>query len=155
MKFRFFSVVVFALFAVWNVQGQLLWQISGNGLTKTSYLFGTHHLIDKDKIPQVDSILSLCKQTDVVVGEMDMKTPGMQKRLMQESVMKGKKMKDLVSDSDYQMLDAEFKSLMGVGMNILGSFKPMMLMTMHQLTLYLKSTGIKKQMQGIFCMQCI
>ncbi|MBC8172521.1 MAG: TraB/GumN family protein, partial [Chitinophagales bacterium] len=25
----------------------LLWEISGNGLTKPSYLFGTVHLIDK------------------------------------------------------------------------------------------------------------
>jgi len=32
-----------------------------------------------------------------------------------------------------------------VGMSVLGSFKPMMLMSMHQLVLYLKSTGSKKQ----------
>lgn len=132
-----------------NVQSQLLWKISGNGLRETSYLFGTHHLIDKALIPQFDSILAVCGQTDAVVGEMDMKTPGMQKKMMQGSVMKGKKMKDLVSASDYLMLDAEFKGVMGVGMNVLGSFKPMMLMSMHQLLLYLKTTGSKKQPQAV------
>lgn len=142
-RFRF--VLVILLFVTFHVQGQLLWKISGNGLNKNSYLFGTHHLIDKDLIPQFDSILALCAQSDAVVGEMDLKQPGMQKKMMQGSVMKGKKMKDLVSAADYQLLDSEFKSLMGVGMSMLGSFKPMMLMTMHQLTLYLRSSGIKKQ----------
>jgi len=128
-----------------HAQGQLLWKISGNGLKKSSYLFGTHHLIDKDKIPQFDSILAVCAQADAVVGEMDLKEPGIQKKMMQGSVMKGRKMKDLVSPADFQMLDTEFKSVMGVGMSLLGSFKPMVLMSLHQLTLYLKLSGLKKQ----------
>ena len=128
-----------------HAQGQLLWKISGNGLKKSSYLFGTHHLIDKDTIPQFDSILAVCAQADAVVGEMDLKEPGIQKKMMQGSVMKGKKMKDLVSPADFQMLDTEFKSVMGVGMSLLGSFKPMVLMSLHQLTLYLKMSGLKKQ----------
>jgi len=145
MKCRFRLVLIFTLFIAVNAQGQLLWKISGNGLKKSSFLFGTHHLIDKELIPQFDSIMAVCGQSDAVVGEMDLKTPGMQKKMMQGAVMKGKKMKDLVSASDYQLLDTEFKSVMGVGMSVLGSFKPMMLMSMHQLVLYLKSTGSKKQ----------
>ena len=145
MKCRFRLVLIFTLFIAVNAQGQLLWKISGNGLKKSSFLFGTHHLIDKELIPQFDSIMAVCGQSDAVVGEMDLKTPGMQKKMMQGAIMKGKKMKDLVSASDYQLLDTEFKSVMGVGMSVLGSFKPMMLMSMHQLVLYLKSTGSKKQ----------
>lgn len=127
------------------VQAQLLWKISGNGLAKDSYLFGTHHLIDRNLIPQFDKILNLCGQTDAMVGELILSQPGLQGKMLKGSTMKGKKMKDLVSADDYELLDTEFKSLMGVGMGMLGSFKPMMLMTMHQLTLYLKSAGIKKQ----------
>jgi len=145
MKNRSVLVLIFTLFIAVNAHGQLLWKISGNGLNKSSYLFGTHHLIDKEMIPQFDSVMAVCGQSDAVVGEMDLKTPGMQKKMMQGAVMKGKKMKDLVSASDYQLLDTEFKSVMGVGMSVLGSFKPMMLMSMHQLVLYLKSTGSKKQ----------
>lgn len=128
-----------------NLQAQLLWKVSGNGLAKDSYLFGTHHLIDRNLIPQFDKILNLCGQTDVMVGEMVLSQPGLQGKMLKGSMMKGKKIKDLVTTEEYEMLDAEFKSLMGVGMSMLGSFKPMMLMTMHQLTLYLKSAGIKKQ----------
>lgn len=149
MNIRSFSLLIGAWLLTWSAQGQLLWKVSGNGLTSSSYLFGTHHLIDKDLIPQFDSVLSICGQVDAVVGEMDMKTPGMQKKMMKGSVMKGKKIKDLVSAEDYQLLDTEFKSLLGVGMNFLGSFKPMLLMSMHQLTLYLKSNGIKKQPTSI------
>ena len=144
MKLRTVFVLVFILLLAVDVQGQLLWRISGNGLSKNSYLIGTHHLIDKGLIPQFDSILALCGQTDAVVGEMDLKTSGMQKKMMDESLMKDKKIKDLVSASDYKLLDSEFKSVVGLGMSVLGSFKPMMLMSMHQIFLYLKSTGSKK-----------
>jgi len=145
MNTRSTLLLLFILFLSVRVQAQLLWKISGNGLSENSYLFGTHHLIDKDLVPQFDSILAVCGQTDVVVGEMDLKTPGMQKKMMKGSVMKGKTMKDLVSASDYQLLDTEFKSVMGLGMKMLGSFKPMMLMTMHEVMLYMKSSGVKKQ----------
>jgi uncharacterized protein YbaP (TraB family) len=145
MNTRFYLLLLFILFLTVQVQAQLLWKISGNGLSEKSYLFGTHHLIDKDQIPQFDSILTVCGQANAVVGEMDLKTPGMMKKMMQGSVMKGKKIKDLVSASDYQLLDTEFKSVMGLGMSMLGSYKPMMLMSMHQVMLYMKSTGVKKQ----------
>lgn len=145
MKSKLCWILVLAWLLAPAAQGQLLWKISGHDLKKPSYLFGTHHLIDKSLIPNFDSILSICGQSDAVVGEMDMKTPGLQRKMMQNSVMKGKNIRDLVSETDYSMLDKEFKSLMGLGMNMLGSFKPMMLMTMHQMTLYIKSSESKKQ----------
>lgn len=136
---------VLLVFLCLNLQAQLLWKVSGNGLTKDSYLFGTHHLIDRNLIPQFDKILSLCGQTDAMVGELVLNQPGLQSKMLKGSMMKDMKIKDLVSAEEYELLDAEFKSLMGVGMSMLGSFKPMMLMTMHQLTLYLKTSGVKKQ----------
>lgn len=145
MKKKSVLILILTLLFVLNVQGQLLWKISGNGLNQSSYLFGTHHLIDKNLIPKFDSILTICSVSDVVVGEMDLKTPGIQTKMLKGSIMKGKKMKDLVSTSDYQLLDREFKATMGIGMNVLGSFKPMMLISMHQLVLYQMSTGSKKQ----------
>jgi len=145
MNSRSYPLLFIVFLLSLSVHGQLLWKISGNGLGKDSYLFGTHHLIDKSLIPQFDSILAVCGQADAVVGEMDLKTPGMQKKMMKGSVMKGKTIKDLVTASDYLLLDSEFKSLMGLGMGLLGTFKPMMLMTMHQALLYMNSSGIKKQ----------
>jgi len=74
-----FSIVVaiIALCIAFNANAQLLWKISGNGLAKPSYLFGTHHLIEKEQIKGFNKILAISKQADAVVGEMDMSDPNM------------------------------------------------------------------------------
>jgi uncharacterized protein YbaP (TraB family) len=49
---------------------QLLWEISGNGLEKPSFLYGTMHLGD-DRIYQFnDSLMPLFNQGDVFAGEI-------------------------------------------------------------------------------------
>jgi len=67
MKLKFFKMVFIALFFIVSAQAQLLWKVSGNGLSKPSYLFGTHHLIEKEQIKDFDKILSLSGQADAVV----------------------------------------------------------------------------------------
>jgi uncharacterized protein len=150
MKHRSVLLLVFSLLlSLWGVQAQLLWKVTGNGISKPGYLFGTHHLISKDQIPDFDRIMLLCEQTEAVVGEIDMDEPGSKLKTMQGSMMKEMKIKDLVSDTDYQMLDAEFKSLAGVGMNMLGSMKPMALVSLFQVMSYLKSEGIEEQPEPV------
>lgn len=56
-----------------TANSQLLWRISGNGLVKPSYLFGTHHISPTsiiDSIPGFNDALSSC---DVVYGEVSKK----------------------------------------------------------------------------------
>jgi uncharacterized protein len=72
MSRRNFLVALFVMSFMVSVHAQLLWKVSGNGLSKPSYLFGTHHLIEKDQINGFDKILELAGQQDAVVGEMDM-----------------------------------------------------------------------------------
>lgn len=46
-------------------ENSLLWKISGNGLQKPSYLFGTHHLIPisfLDSIPGIEAALEETEQ---------------------------------------------------------------------------------------------
>jgi uncharacterized protein YbaP (TraB family) len=145
MKVRLLILSLIGLSLFNAAQGQLLWKISLKGLSGESYLFGTHHLIDKDMIPHIDTILTISSHTDAIVGEMDMNLPGMQGKLMKASLLKGTNMKKLVSAEDYQLLDREFKSLLGMGMKLLGIYKPMMLVTMHQVGMYIRSTGKIKQ----------
>ena len=73
MNKRILILAVFVLSLIVNAPAQLLWKVSGNGLTKPSYLFGTHHLIEKEQIRDFDKILALAGQADAVVGEMEMK----------------------------------------------------------------------------------
>jgi uncharacterized protein YbaP (TraB family) len=50
----------------------LLWEISGNGLTKSSYLFGTMHLRDKRVFEFSDSLLLKLEACDVFASEIRM-----------------------------------------------------------------------------------
>jgi len=49
--------------------GSLLWEITGNGLTKPSYLFGTMHVSDKLAFHLGDSFYHAIKKADVVALE--------------------------------------------------------------------------------------
>lgn len=53
-------------------ENTLLWRISGNGLTKPSYLFGTMHIICANDIVVSDSLKSAIKNADNVYLELPM-----------------------------------------------------------------------------------
>ncbi|OJU49358.1 MAG: hypothetical protein BGN96_10945 [Bacteroidales bacterium 45-6] len=127
-----------------------MWKISGNGLAKPSYLFGTHHLIDKGQIKGFEKAVSIAKESDAVVGEMDMTDmAAAQTKLMQASLLSGKTCKELYSPEDYAFLDKEFKALLGAGLDQLGVMKPMALNTVYVLYSYLKQMGVTKQPQAV------
>lgn len=51
--------------------GSLLWEITGNGLKKPSYLFGTMHISNKMVFHLSDSFYAAIKSVDVVAIELD------------------------------------------------------------------------------------
>jgi len=147
---KIFIATFIALFFIVSVQAQLLWKVSGNGLTKSSYLFGTHHLIEKNQIKDFNKILILSGQADAVVGEMDMTDmASMQAKIMQVAVMPGKNIKDMISTADYTLVDTELKQILGAGLDQLGAFKPIMLETMFSEFVYLRSQNLTKQPEAI------
>ncbi|HEY5590597.1 MAG TPA: TraB/GumN family protein [Paludibacter sp.] len=150
MNKRFFIVAFIVLFLFLSAQAQLLWKVSGNGLSKPSYLFGTHHLIEKEQIKNFDKIIAISGQTDAVVGEMDMSDMlGMQLKMIKGAMMKDSTIKELLSDSDYILVDNEFKQVMGMGMNKLGKMKPMLLSTLYSVMIYTKLNNLKKQPEAV------
>ena len=56
----------------------LLWRISGNHLTKPSYLYGTMHLTDKRVFQLGDSVYKAMEQTEAFAAELDMNRLGTQ-----------------------------------------------------------------------------
>lgn len=150
MKSRIVSFLIAFCALSFGLNAQLMWKITGNGLAKPSYLFGTHHLIDKEQIKGFDKAVSVAKESDAVVGEMDMTDmAAAQTKLMQASLLSGKTCKELYSPEDYAFLDKEFKALLGVGLDQLGSMKPMALNTVYVLYSYLKQMGVTKQPQAV------
>ena len=50
---------------------QLLWKVSGNGLGRPSYIFGTHHMAPSTMIDQIPGINAAIDGCDIVVGEIE------------------------------------------------------------------------------------
>lgn len=71
MKKTFFSLLLLIVTAV-SVNAQLLWKISGNGLEKPSYLFGTHHIAPVSVIDSVPGMNDAIANSDKIYGEMVM-----------------------------------------------------------------------------------
>jgi uncharacterized protein YbaP (TraB family) len=145
--------ILFALLAIvfsLNAHAQLCWKVSGNGLSKPSYLFGTHHLIEKEKVPNFDKIAAIVPQSDVVVGEMDMSNMlGMQIKTIKACMMKDTTMHDLLTQDEYALVDSRMKEVVGKGLDKLGVMKPVMLSTMYELTLYMKQNNLKKAPEAV------
>lgn len=68
---KFSLVLALAAIAI-SANAQLLWKISGNGLQKPSYLFGTHHVAPATMIDSVKGASEALAGAEKVYGEIDM-----------------------------------------------------------------------------------
>ncbi|MDR2010872.1 MAG: TraB/GumN family protein [Bacteroidales bacterium] len=107
----------------------VLWEISGNGLKKSSYILGTHHAFMYDFIDSIPGLQNVIKKTKQVAGEIDM--ADMQKlqfKMLQHSFMPDSLSYDkMLSQSDYLKLDDALRTHLGEGLNLYGKFSPAML----------------------------
>jgi len=110
----------------------LLWKISANGLKKPSYLYGTIHVIPKDKFQLSVSAQAALESAQRLVFEIDMKEMtnfGAQMSMMTKSFMAGgKTLKDLLSPEDYAFVKSKL-STKGLPTGMFERLKPMFLST--------------------------
>ena len=108
----------------------LLWEVSGNGLEKSSYVFGTIHLIDGDDYFFPDIAKETFAETPRIAFEIDMDEMSDMSAMfsvLQDAFMKdGITLKDLMSDEDYQLVSDHFQK-MGLPMMMMERIKPMFL----------------------------
>lgn len=121
----------FALIASVSVVAQssgnssLLWKISGNGLTKSSYLYGTIHLICPEDFILNPAVESLISESDKLVFEIDMDDPGMMAGMMATMSMKnGQKLSGLLQAPEYDRLSVYLKDSVGVAISMFETVKP-------------------------------
>ncbi|GAB4052735.1 TraB/GumN family protein [Spirosoma litoris] len=114
----------------------LLYEVTGPGLAKPSYLYGTFHLICPADLQISDAIKKAMSDSQQVYLELDMDDPSMMMN-MQKAVMMsgGKTIKDLLSADDYAVLDNYLKQKMGMGLAQMGMFKPIGIMSMMYMTM--------------------
>lgn len=109
----------------------LLWEVSGKGLKKASYIFGTFHLMCKNDIQFSPQLKTGVANADVVYLEMDMDDPAiLLGGFMMMNMKDGKQLKDLYSTEDYEKVYAFFKDTLHMPMALLQRTKPFFLAAM-------------------------
>ena len=124
-----FCVSSMVLRAQVPAENSLLWEISGRGLAKPSYLFGTIHLICPTDFSLSDSLKSTLSRTRQVALEMDMDDPGMMAGMMKTMNMSaGNELKKLITTQEYERLNHFFQDSVHVGLAMFERAKPFVLM---------------------------
>lgn len=112
-----------------ELENSTLWKISGNGLEKPSYLFGTIHITCDATLDE--DVKKALNETSQVILEIDMDDPQMQSKMMGGMYMKGgKTIKDYVSEEDFTIIDSLFIKNMGMSVNMMLNVKPFFLTAM-------------------------
>ncbi|MHA4737718.1 TraB/GumN family protein [Dyadobacter sp. MSC1_007] len=110
-------------------ENSLLWEITGLGMAKPSYLFGTIHLICPADFSLSDSLKADVMRTEQLALEMDMDDPGMMAGMMKAMNMSaGNELKKLVTEQEYARLDRYYKDSVGMGLAMFEKVKPFVLM---------------------------
>ncbi len=106
----------------------LLWKISGNGLDRPSYLFGTIHLICADDAILSDNMKKAIRDCDEVYFEVDMDNLFEMIGAINKMKMTGDTtLKDLLSEPDYQKVKSYFeKKGSMLPFSMLETYKPML-----------------------------
>lgn len=89
MKKLLFTIISVLLLGYSSAEAQLLWKISGNGLEKPSYIFGTHHMAPVSVLDSVPGFKEALASVDKVYGEMvmaDAMSPESQQMMMMAAI---------------------------------------------------------------------
>lgn len=116
----------------------LLWEITGNGMLKPSYLFGTHHLAPISFLDSIPGIMDAFERTDQTVGELDMgNMADMQMKIIAEGMMPAAvTYETLLLPDDISLLDSMLHAVIGFGLDHFGRLKPAMLSNLISISLY-------------------
>lgn len=101
----------------------LLWEISGKGLQKPSYLFGTYHFAGKSFIDTMKVLSQKLNNADAVVGELIMDS-NMAMKLAPYMLMKNNFLDKLLSPDEYKMVADYLKKVSGYDLKMFNSMKP-------------------------------
>lgn len=115
-KIRYFLFVVIILFVVGfeasfsQTSGPktVLWEISGNGLAQTSYLFGTIHIMPKSQFTAYETADKKLKASEQLVLEMKIDVPLKTQMEWAKKMMlpEGKTIPDFMNEEDYARIES-------------------------------------------------
>ena len=122
------TLVTLTSLAQGDKENTLLWKISGNGLEKPSYLFGTIHMICADDAGLSANMKKAISNCDEVYFEVDMDNMFEMIGAMKKMKMMGDTtLKDLLSEADYKKVKDYFtENGSMLPFSMLETYKPML-----------------------------
>jgi uncharacterized protein YbaP (TraB family) len=109
----------------------LLWKVSGHGLTRPSFLFGTFHLLCKDDIHFSDQLKDAVKESNEIYMELDMDDPStLMSGMLYMNMKDGKKLSDLYTPAEYKKLQSYFSDSLGTPLMLFQRAKPYFLVAL-------------------------
>lgn len=142
MKRFFIAIIVFFIFSGCEAQRQdklvinkndntLLWQVSGNGISKPSFLFGTFHLLCQDDIHFSKQLKKAIKLSDTLYMEMDLDDPStMLSGILYMNMKDGKKLEGLYNNEEYKRLQNYFSDTLKMPLMMFQNAKPYFLVAL-------------------------
>ena len=139
MTMKRLSLILAVLLLAVTAQAQLLWKVSGNGLGRPSYIFGTHHMAPATMIDQIKGMDEAISGCDIVVGEVEkdsLTSPEVQARMAQDMIAPLDSTLDvLLTTEEYRVVEKVFDKYfgtMGVKLSQMKSLKPSAISTQMQ-----------------------
>lgn len=113
-----------------ELEKSLLWKVEGDDI-KTSYLFGTVHMLPKEKFELKEKVKSAIAESEVMVMELDFSNPAISAEMMNNVMMKGDEtVGDYLSGEQFSTLDSLLLQTAGVSLTAVEKMKPFMISTM-------------------------
>ena len=139
-----FITLLLVVAATLGAQAQLLWKVSGNGLDKPSYLFGTYHLASlgiKDSIAALPQVQQDVQQVygEVIMADM-MKPETLMKMQQQMMLPADTTLKSLFTPEEFTVVTQAVKEYLQVDIALLDRMKPAALFQQLTVLFYLKHT---------------
>lgn len=137
---------------VQSAHAQLLWKISGNGLEKPSYVFGTYHLSPLGIKDSIAALPQAVNETTQVYGEVvmsEMMSPAFMQSMQQQMMMpKDSTLQSLFTPEQYEEVGKVVKENMMVDIAMLAQLKPAAITQQLAVILYMRHTpGFNPQEQ--------
>lgn len=109
-----------------QLDNTLLWKISGNGLNRSCYLYGTMHVLCADDATLSDSLKLAIKYADQIYFELDMDNMNEMLGAMKYLRMNdGKKLSELLTKDEYAKVETYFKQhSVPLPLAMMNRFKP-------------------------------
>lgn len=136
---RFALIILLCLTATTAVEAQLLYKITGNGLKKPSFIFGTYHFASEKFVDEVPGLRATLIYVDQVCGEVDISSISEDMVLSTVAMPEGVTYEMLLDDEHYAKLNAKLRQRLKVDLSnpqlaaSIGSFTPAYLSYVLQL----------------------